>query len=379
MAAGNAGAGPKGCTDEPGLDYAAAGVSTEQAEAALDRLARNVRSTWATREGTGRVLLELGHFANVVEVAGQGIAFCTDGVGSKALVAQMLGRYDTIGIDCIAMNVNDLICVGATPVSMVDYLAVESAEPAMLEQISVGLAEGASQAGISISGGEIAQLPGMIHGTKEGNGFDIVGAAIGHVDLSRILIGRDVRPGDVVIGVASNGIHSNGLTLARHVLFEEAGFAVDGHLDGLERTIGEELLRPTLIYVREALEILRDVPGVKGFVHITGDGFLNLTRLAPLEPVAYVIDAPPPVPPVFDLIQRLGRVSDAEMFRVFNMGVGLCCVAEEAAAATILEILERHGRQASRIGHVEAAETTAVRIPDKRLVGIGNAFEAVTD
>ncbi len=377
MAVGDPQVRPKDGPEPPGLDYASTGVSTERAEAGLDRLARHVRSTWTAQGGTGRVLLELGHFANVIEVAGLGIAFCTDGVGSKAMVAQMLDSYDTIGIDCVAMNVNDLICVGATPVSMVDYVAVETAEPRMLEQISIGLAEGARQAGVSISGGEIAQLPGMIHGSRAGHGFDLAGAAIGHVDPSQILIGRDVRPGDVVIGVASNGIHSNGLTLARRVLLDEAGLGVDARPDGLERSVGEELLRPTHIYVREALEILETVSGVKGLVHITGDGLLNLTRLHPGEPVGYVVDDLPPVPAVFELIQRLGRVTDAEMFHVFNMGIGLCCIAEESAAGAILEILARHGRQASRIGHVEAGEETTVRITGKGLVGVDKEFRAI--
>ena len=149
------------------------------------------------------------------------MGICTDGVGSKAIVAEMMRKYDTIGIDCIAMNVNDLLCVGAKPLSLVDYIAVERADAAMLDGIAIGLAEGARQAGISISGGEIAQLRDVI------SGFDLVGTAVGTVPLDRIIVGRDVRPGDRVIGLASNGLHSNGYTLARRVLFEQAGLSVD--------------------------------------------------------------------------------------------------------------------------------------------------------
>ena len=160
--------------------------------------------------------LPIGYFANVVDIGGIGLAMCTDGVGSKAIVAQMMGKYDTIGIDCVAMNVNDLLCVGARPVSMVDYIAVERADAAVLDGIAVGLAEGARQAGISISGGEIAQLRDVVRG------FDLVGTAVGTVPLDRIIVGRDIAPGDRVIGIASSGIHSNGFSLARRVFFEQA-------------------------------------------------------------------------------------------------------------------------------------------------------------
>ena len=356
-----------------GLDYAKTGVSTEQADAGLNRLTENIKETW-----DDRVLLELGHFANVIDIGGQGVAFCTDGVGSKAMVAQMLDRYDTIGIDCVAMNVNDLICVGATPISMVDYIAVETADPRMLEEISIGLTKGAKQAGISISGGEIAQLPGMIHGSREAHGFDLVGAAVGHVDLSKILVGRDIQAGDVIIGVASNGIHSNGLTLARHVFFERSGFGIDDKIDGLEQTLGEELLKPTHIYVREALEILEAVPGVKGLVHITSDGFLNLTRMQPERQIGYVIEELPHIPAIFELIQKLGSITDEEMFHVYNMGVGFCYIAEEASSDAILEILAANGRDASRIGTVKDIESNTVRIEQKSLVGEGKTFRKMT-
>jgi AIR synthase related protein, N-terminal domain len=163
----------------------------------------------------GAVQLDIGYFANVVDICGQGIAITTDGIGSKAMIASELGKYDSIGIDCVAMNVNDLICVGAKPVSMVDYLAVEKVDAEMLDAISVGLCAGAELAGISISGGETAQLKGMIHG------FDLTGTAIGHVPLDKILVGQDIQEGDVLIGVESNGIHSNGLSLARRAFFEK--------------------------------------------------------------------------------------------------------------------------------------------------------------
>ena len=185
--------------------YRDAGVDTDEADAGLARLTRRIVQTWPPAGAFGAVKLDIGYFANVVDIGGQGIAITTDGIGSKAMIASMLGRYDTVGIDCVAMNVNDLICVGATPVSMVDYLAIEKAEAAVIDAISVGLCAGARMAGISISGGETAQLKDMI------NGFDLAGTAIGHVPLERIIVGEGIREGDVVIGIDSSGIHSNGL------------------------------------------------------------------------------------------------------------------------------------------------------------------------
>jgi phosphoribosylformylglycinamidine cyclo-ligase len=357
----------------PSLDYESAGVSTDRAEAGLGRLTSRIAATWAVPRGeTGAVHLSFGHYANVIEVAGQGIAFSCDGVGSKTLIAQLLGRYDTIGVDCIAMNVNDILCVGATPVSLVDYIAVETAAPELLDQIAIGLAAGAHEARISIAGGEIAQLPGMIHGARDGMGFDLVGTAIGHVALDQIRVGRTIAPGDVVIGVASNGIHSNGLTLARKVLFDKSGLTVDQALDDIGMPLGEELLKPTSIYVRESLDIMRLGSGVKALAHITSDGLLNLLRME--ATVEYVIDQLPVVPAIFQVIQRLGAVSDEEMYRVYNMGIGFCYVVDEALADDVLKILKSSGRAAQAIGHVKASGEKVLSIPQKRLRGRGKEF-----
>src|SRR5215813_13281990 len=184
--------------------YKHAGVDTAEADSGLSHIVRRVQRTWP-QQGVGRVLLPIGYFANVIEMDGVGIALCTDGVGSKAVIAERMRKYDTIGIDCIAMNVNDMICVGAKPLSLVDYIAVQQADAAMLDAIGVGLTAGALKAGISISGGEIAQLKDII------NGFDLVGMAAGRVDLDKVLSGRHVVEGDIVIGVRSSGVHSNGL------------------------------------------------------------------------------------------------------------------------------------------------------------------------
>ena len=268
----NSGLSEYGSADVRQDVYKQSGVDTAEADAGLSHIVNRVQGTWPKR-GMGRVVLPIGYFANVVEMDGVGIAICTDGVGSKTIIATMMNKYDTIGIDCIAMNVNDMICVGAKPISLVDYIAVEKADAAMLDAIGAGLCEGAKTADISISGGETAQLKDIV------NGFDLVGMAVGRVGLDKVISGKNVAEGDVVIGVRSSGVHSNGLSLARKAFFENQNFRVDQHIDELRTTIGEELLRPTDIYVREAMEILQSVKGVKALVNITSDGLLNLARV----------------------------------------------------------------------------------------------------
>src|SRR6266481_7664354 len=199
--------------------YRESGVDTAEADAGLSRIIARVQKTWP-RQGLGRLVLPIGYFANVIEVDGFGLALCTDGVGSKTIIADMMGKYDTIGIDCVAMNVNDMICVGAKPLSMVDYIAVAQTDAAMLDAVAAGLCAGAEIAGISISGGETSQLKDIV------NGFDLVGMAVGRVDLDKVMSGKTVAAGDVVIGVKSNGVHSNGFSLARKAFFENQNYGI---------------------------------------------------------------------------------------------------------------------------------------------------------
>ena len=347
--------------------YKEAGVDVGEADKGLGHIVRRITATWP-RSGLGQVQLPIGYFANVIDIGGIGLAIGTDGVGSKAIVAEMMKKYDTVGIDCVAMNVNDLLCVGARPVSMVDYIAVEKADAAMLDGIAVGLAEGARQAGVSITGGEISQLGDVVRG------FDLVGTAVGIVPLDRILVGRDIEPGDKVLGIASNGLHSNGFTLARRAFFDVARVKVDHVFPELGCPLGEELLRPTHIYVPEILELLDRVASVKALIHITGDGLMNLARVA--AEIGFVIDAMPSAPPVFALIEKLGGVSRGEMFEVYNMGIGFCVVVPERDADAALAILKRHGRQAWVIGHAVADPDKSVRLPQERLIGRGKKFAA---
>jgi len=349
--------------------YEQSGVDTQREERALSRLTDQIKRTWPhQKKGVGTVKLDIGFYANVIEIgAGMGLALSADGVGSKVLIAQMMGRYETVGIDCVAMNVNDLICVGAKPLSMVDYIAVQQPDPDRLAELAKGLAEGAARAEISISGGEIAQLPEIVVGVKNAYPFDLAGAAVGLVRLDKILVGQDVRDGDVVIGVESNGIHSNGLTLARKILAGEIE-------QGLDTGLGHDLLAPTHIYVREAMALLDQKVRVKAFAHITSDGLLNLNRVA--AEAGFVIDELPAIPRIFKLLQGTGEVDDAEMFRVYNMGIGFCAVVAPEDESKATRILESDGKRAYVIGRAISDPRRRVYINQYRLVGEDCTFTA---
>lgn len=351
--------------------YREAGVDTAEADAGLVNIISHIKKTWPST-GVGRVALEIGYFANVVDLGidGIGLAMCTDGVGSKTIIADMMRKYDTIGIDCVAMNVNDLICVGATPLSLVDYLAIADADSFVLGEIGRGLADGAMQAQISITGGETAQLGGIV------KGFDLSGTAVGTVPMDKIISGKNIQHGDVVIGVRSNGVHSNGLTHARRAFFEKHNYSIDQYMDEFGCTVGDELIKPTDIYVRETLEILKNVAGLKAIVNITSDGLLNLARV--YSDVGFVIDRLiEPHSSVFNVIQQLGGIEDPEMFQVFNMGVGFCYVVDPKDEEATLQILRRHERDAQSIGYADADADAAkkVRIVERGIVGKGKWFD----
>jgi phosphoribosylformylglycinamidine cyclo-ligase len=329
--------------------YSKAGVDQGAADSAVAGLVRALRAIELGRPS--RQVPLPGHYASVIRIDERlGIALSTDGVGTKLLVAEQLGRFDTIGIDCVAMNVNDVICVGAEPLAMLDYIVAERAEPEVCEQIGVGLARGAELAGIEIPGGELAQLGEMVRGV------DVAGTCFGTVALDAIVDGAAVRPGDAVIGLPSSGLHSNGYTLARSAL---DGLPLDEDPEGrLGRPLGEELLEPTEIYVRPVLELLRSAVDVRGLAHITSGGMGNLNRLA--AEVGYEIDAPLPVPPIFALIRERGGVSEEEMQDVFNMGCGFCAVVAAGDEEAAVETLRRHYPEARRIGRT--VEGSSVRL-----------------
>jgi len=363
------------------LTYDATGV-LDNTQLGLGALLKWVNPTAAFRPtGAGRRVVDVGFFASVVEITRDlGLALCTDGVGSKVIVAEMLGRYDTIGIDCVAMNVNDAICVGAEPVSFLDYIAIERATPQVLEDIARGLHEGARRANVVIVGGEISQIPEIIKGREPGGGLDLVGMCAGVVPLDRIILGERVAPGDAIIGIHSNGIHSNGLTLARRALFEQGGLKVDQHVAELGGTVGEELLKPTHIYVAPIVELLRGNVPIKALVHVTSDGFLNLARINNPH-VGFRIDTLPRPPAIFELIQRSGQVPLPEMYRVFNMGIGFCLVVpnDPSVIETVTRTLASSPDPTRRfeafvIGEVVADSRKRVFLTQQNLVGEGDLF-----
>jgi phosphoribosylformylglycinamidine cyclo-ligase len=326
--------------------YAQAGVSQGDADAAVAAL---VSALAASAPAESRQVLASGHYANVIRLDERtGIALSTDGVGTKLLVAEQLRRWDTVGIDCVAMNVNDVVCVGAEPLAMVDYLAVDRADAETAEAIGVGLARGAELAGIEIVGGELAQLGELI------NGLDLAGACFGVVALDELVTGAAIAPGDAVIGLPSSGLHSNGYTLARRALAE-----VPLDDERLGRPLGEVLLEPTEIYVKPIVELLRSDLEVRGLAHITSGGLDNLLRLE--TEAGYEIDDPLPVPPVFTLIQELAEVPEGEMREVFNMGCGFCVVVAADDEAPALDLLRRHYPDAKRIGSAVGGQASVAR------------------
>jgi phosphoribosylformylglycinamidine cyclo-ligase len=354
--------------------YADAGVDISEADAGVRALVDVLRTIDPGRPSLS--VLPSGHYANVLRVAPNlGIAVGADGVGTKVIVAEQTGRYDTVGIDCIAMNVNDIVCVGAEPIAVLDYLAVEQADPEVLGAIARGLKAGAEQAGVEIPGGELAQLPELVKGHPSPNGFDLTGACFGTVALDAIVTGEKIAAGDALIGLPASGVHSNGLTLARRALLGSDGLGLDekpAELGGA--SVADALLEPTVIYVRAVLDLLRSEVPVHGLAHITGGGVLNLLRLG--QGIGYEIDAPLPVLPVFELIARLGKVDAAEMWKVFNMGCGFVATVQQTHADDAVSLLAERHPGAARIGRV-TDDAGRVTLPGLGLTGDADGLTAM--
>lgn len=321
------------------VTYSDSGVDIDLEEVTVAKLAEKLKPTLKYRD----IITESGHFAALVKIGNRGIAMSTDGVGSKILVAKMMEKYDTIGIDCIAMVVNDILCVGAEPIALVDYLAVEEPNPEIAEEIAEGLAHGAKLSKIAIIGGETASLPEVV------NDFDLAGTGIGFVDLDKIITGADISDGDILIGIRSSGIHSNGLSLARKTLLENNKFDINDPLPNDQNTtIGEELLRPTELYVKPIVDLLENNLNIKGLAHITGGGFNNLKRLN--KNVGFDINNLPEPQEIFKLIYNQG-VSLEEMYKVFNMGIGFVVIVSEEDADKALDNL-KNNCESYKIGKV---------------------------
>jgi phosphoribosylformylglycinamidine cyclo-ligase len=307
----------------PKSAYAAAGVDIDLEATAIKALIKNLTYR---RKGKGKMMGSVGHFAGLLDFGDMALALTTDGVGTKMLVADQMEDWSTVGIDCIAMNVNDLYVMNMEPVAFVDYIATDKLSIDKMAQIGIGLNEGAKQANIDIVGGETASLRGLV------NGLDLAGTCFGMQKKDKIITGEKIKPGDVIIGVASTGVHSNGLSLARSVVEKYAGY--DKKFKG-KKTFGQELLTPTRIY-HESLKVAASCE-VRGMCHITGGGLLNFTRLSKY---GFLFDSPITPPEIFSWIQKAGDITPMEMYRTFNMGMGYAYVVPKASVATVLKMVK---------------------------------------
>ncbi len=298
--------------------------------------------------GVGAPLIGIGHYAGMIDLGGDlALALHTDGVGTKVLVAQATGRYDTVGIDCVAMTANDLICLGSEPIALLDYLALEREDDWLVKEIMKGLVAGAAKAGAPIVGGETAILGEIIKGIG-GHGFDLASMGVGIVGKDRVVDGSAISAGDAIVGLRSSGLHSNGYTLARRVLAKK--HSLHDFIPGLGRTLGDELLIPTEIYVRPALRLLERLE-VHGLAHITGGAFTKLTRLTGDKNLCFKLEAIEKAR-IFDMISEEGGLSAREMYSTFNMGVGLCVVLSASQAEEAIRVCRREGVEATVTGKV---------------------------
>ena len=344
------------------MTYAKAGVDSRHVREAHKLLARRLESTFQLRKGkVGWPLVPIGHYAGLVDLgAGKVLGLHTDSVGTKVLVAHMMDRFDTVGIDCVAMCANDLICTGAEPISFLDYMAMNRPDRSIVEEVAIGLVKGAREAGMAIVGGETAIVPELL--SKDG-GFDLVGMAVGVCNRRELILGDRVHEGDCLVGVASSGIHSNGLSLARKVLLRK--YELEDCPRGLERSLGDELLEPTRIYVKPVRE-LGSKAEIHALAHITGGGaFLKLERVLEHGKYGAALDGLPVPPGIFQLIQKTGRVSDREMYRTFNMGIGFVVVCPAATVDGIIKTFRKYRQNAMQIGRIQ--KKTGIWIHDKPL------------
>jgi len=323
-----------------GLTYSESGVDIEKEAEGIKKL---VSTLGFQRKGFGAPLELKGHFTGLLDFGDFALSLCTDGVGSKLMIAEQMKKWDTVGIDCIAMNVNDMICAGAEPLAFVDYIATEKIEPNVLAEIGKGLAKGAEESNMTIIGGETASLPDIV------NGLDLAGTCLGYVKKDRIVTGERVQPGDALVGLASSGIHSNGYSLVRRII-EESGIRYTDPFPGATQSFGDVLLEPTMIYVKPVLECLKKFD-VHGLGHITGGGLLNIPRMK--TGVGYSITDPLPVPKVFQVLQDMGGVEDKEMYRTFNMGMGFIMVVPEDQAGGVVRLLDTVDYKSQVVGAVE--------------------------
>jgi phosphoribosylformylglycinamidine cyclo-ligase len=357
--------------------YARAGVDEQHEQDVFSRAMRPwlARTKVKSPMVTGITGLASGYFATLMQLPpGPAIALTTDGVGTKILLAREADRWEPVGIDCVANNVNDLICVGAVPLALLDYMATDRIDESVLEAVARGLYLGAEEAGIAIPGGEIAQIGAMLASSAGGPPMlDLVGTAIGALPLGRVPVdGSQVQAGDVIVALPSSGLHSNGYSLARQALFETGQLTLASPVPGSGQRLDDALLAPTRVYVRAAEALWEAGVSPRGLVHISGGGLLNLARLA--ADVSYSLAELPSPPAVFGLIAEAGRVPAEVMYATFNMGIGFCVVVPPAQEQATIDALRGAGEQPVRIGVVTPEPGRSVTIPSAALTGHGETF-----
>ena len=340
------------------ITYKDAGVDVELADTVIGSLSDRIRATFRPE-----VIGKMGGFAALFRPRWIGhedpiLVSAADGVGTKLKIAFLTGKHDTVGIDLVAMNVNDVVVTGAEPLFFLDYFATGALDPDMIRTVISGIAAGCEMAGCSLIGGETAEMPDF-YGPGE---YDLAGFCVGMVDGSRVVDGSKVRPGDVIVGLASSGLHSNGFSLVRKVLLEHMAYELDTHFPELDKSLGEELLTPTIIYVKPILDLLQRV-GISAMAHITGGGFHgNIPRVLPEDCCAVIQADSWSVPQIFSLIQRDAGLDDEEMRRTFNMGVGMILIVRPADVDTALQTVRNHGIVAMPIGEIEGRAALEDRI-----------------
>jgi len=332
------------------MDYKKAGVDIDKA----DKIKERIKDIAHKKDKN--IIGGIGDFGALYKLGDYVLVSGTDGVGTKLKIAFLMNKHDTVGIDLVAMNVNDILTKGAKPLFFLDYIASGKLKPNVIEQIIIGIVKGCDEAECSLIGGETAEMPDFYHE----NEYDLAGFAVGKVRINEIVNGKNIKIEDKIVALKSSGLHSNGYSLVRKLFFNQLNFKIDKYITKLGKTLGEELLTPTIIYSKQIQKILKKYrKNIHGLAHITGSGFLNIRRMN--EKKGYVINKLPEIPPIFNLIQEKGNITDYEMFKTFNMGIGFVIVTDNAEA-----IVKELKPDAHIIGYINNSKK--IHIKEKNIV-----------
>lgn len=338
--------------EQQSTNYKDVGIDIKRIRKIQNQIGKDIEKTQHFLD-FGKVISGFGHYAGLIEIGDKVMALHTDGVGTKILISQLMKKYDTIGIDCIAMNVNDIVCVGSKPLGYLSYIALQKTNHTLLKEITKGLIKGAKLSNVAIMGGETAILPDIITGNANDYNFDLAGMIFGVIDdRKKMILGNKIKNGDIIIGIDSSGLHSNGYTLARKVLLEK--YDISDRPEYLETSLGKELLKPTAIYSKTILKLIEefDTQVIHGLSHITGGAFTKLNRLN--SNVDYVLDDLPEIRGIFKQIMKDGKINVTEMYKTFNMGVGFCIVASKDKAEDIMDVINKDNRKCRVIGKIKS-------------------------